>query len=62
MTEAYRSGLDLTFTIRFYRPYEFIACCAGSGGSILNVDSSAGVVAMRLERINLCWYNRRSAD
>ena len=39
--------------------WEFIAYCAGTGGSILIIGSAAGVAAMGLERIGFFWYVRR---
>ena len=36
--------------------WEFIAYCAGTGGSILIIGSAAGVAAMGLERIHFFWY------
>jgi NhaD family Na+/H+ antiporter len=39
--------------------WEFIAYCAGTGGSILIIGSAAGVAAMGLERIRFFWYVRR---
>jgi Na+/H+ antiporter NhaD/arsenite permease-like protein len=41
--------------------WEFIAYCAGTGGSILIIGSSAGVAAMGLEKIEFFWYARRIA-
>ncbi|UWU73830.1 sodium:proton antiporter NhaD [Bradyrhizobium huanghuaihaiense] len=41
--------------------WEFIAYCAGTGGSILIIGSAAGVTAMGLERIEFLWYARRIA-
>jgi len=41
--------------------WEFIASCAGTGGSILIIGSAAGVAAMGLERIEFLWYARRIA-
>ena len=41
--------------------WEFIAYCAGTGGSILIIGSAAGVAAMGLERIEFLWYARRVA-
>ncbi|MGX4805658.1 sodium:proton antiporter NhaD [Bradyrhizobium guangdongense] len=41
--------------------WEFIAYCAGTGGSILIIGSAAGVAAMGLERIDFLWYARRIA-
>lgn len=39
--------------------WEFIAYCAGTGGSILIIGSAAGVAAMGLERIEFLWYLKR---
>jgi Na+/H+ antiporter NhaD/arsenite permease-like protein len=39
--------------------WEFLAYCAGTGGSILIIGSAAGVAAMGLERIHFFWYVRR---
>lgn len=39
--------------------WEFIAYCAGTGGSILIIGSAAGVAAMGLERITFIWYLRK---
>ncbi|WP_102406520.1 sodium:proton antiporter NhaD [Parabacteroides bouchesdurhonensis] len=36
--------------------WQFLAYCAGVGGSMLIVGSAAGVVVMGLERINFIWY------
>ena len=36
--------------------WEFIAYCAGTGGSILIIGSAAGVAAMGLEKIHFFWY------
>jgi Na+/H+ antiporter NhaD/arsenite permease-like protein len=39
--------------------WEFMAYCAGTGGSLLIIGSAAGVAAMGLERIEFFWYARR---
>lgn len=36
--------------------WEFLAYCAGTGGSILIIGSAAGVAAMGLEKIEFFWY------
>lgn len=41
--------------------WEFMAYCAGTGGSILVIGSAAGVAAMGIERIEFLWYARRIA-
>lgn len=39
--------------------WEFIAYCAGTGGSVLIIGSAAGVAAMGLEKIDFIWYLRK---
>jgi Na+/H+ antiporter NhaD/arsenite permease-like protein len=39
--------------------WEFLAYCAGTGGSILVIGSAAGVAAMGLEQIRFFWYMKR---
>ena len=39
--------------------WEFLAYCAGTGGSILIIGSAAGVAAMGIEKINFMWYVRK---
>jgi Na+/H+ antiporter NhaD/arsenite permease-like protein len=39
--------------------WEFVAYCAGTGGSILIIGSASGVAAMGLERIHFFWYVKR---
>jgi Na+/H+ antiporter NhaD/arsenite permease-like protein len=39
--------------------WEFLAYCAGTGGSILVIGSAAGVAAMGLEKIDFIWYLRK---
>jgi Na+/H+ antiporter NhaD/arsenite permease-like protein len=39
--------------------WEFIAYCAGTGGSILIIGSAAGVAVMGLEKIDFIWYFRK---
>jgi Na+/H+ antiporter NhaD/arsenite permease-like protein len=41
--------------------WEFMAYCAGTGGSILIIGSAAGVAAMGIEKIQFIWYMRRIA-
>ena len=36
--------------------WEFLAYCAGTGGSALIIGSAAGVAAMGLEKIEFFWY------
>ncbi len=51
------------YSLQQYPPdsflWEFMAYCAGTGGSILIIGSAAGVAAMGLEKIDFIWYARR---
>lgn len=39
--------------------WEFLAYCAGTGGSALIIGSAAGVAAMGLEKIEFFWYMKK---
>jgi Na+/H+ antiporter NhaD/arsenite permease-like protein len=39
--------------------WQFLAYCAGTGGSALIIGSAAGVAAMGLEKIDFGWYLRK---
>jgi Na+/H+ antiporter NhaD/arsenite permease-like protein len=39
--------------------WEFIAYCAGTGGSCLIIGSAAGVAAMGMEKIDFLWYMKK---
>ncbi len=39
--------------------WQFLAYCAGTGGSALIIGSAAGVAVMGLERIDFVWYLRK---
>ncbi len=39
--------------------WEFLAYCAGTGGSMLIIGSAAGVAAMGMEKINFIWYLKK---
>lgn len=39
--------------------WEFLAYCAGTGGSALIIGSAAGVAAMGMEKIEFFWYLKR---
>ncbi|EME68844.1 putative Na+/H+ antiporter [Paramagnetospirillum caucaseum] len=51
------------YSLQQYPPdhflWEFLAYCAGTGGSILIIGSAAGVAAMGLEKIHFFWYVRK---
>ena len=39
--------------------WEYLAYCAGTGGSILIIGSAAGVAVMGMEKINFIWYLKK---
>ena len=39
--------------------WEFVAYCAGTGGSCLIIGSAAGVAAMGMEKIDFIWYLKK---
>lgn len=39
--------------------WQFLAYCAGTGGSILIIGSAAGVAAMGMEKIDFIWYFKK---
>jgi Na+/H+ antiporter NhaD/arsenite permease-like protein len=39
--------------------WEYLAYCAGTGGSILIIGSAAGVAVMGMEKIDFIWYIRK---
>jgi NhaD family Na+/H+ antiporter len=39
--------------------WEFLAYCAGTGGSVLIIGSAAGVAAMGMEKIDFFWYLKK---
>lgn len=39
--------------------WEYLAYCAGTGGSILIIGSAAGVATMGMEKIDFMWYVRK---
>jgi Na+/H+ antiporter NhaD/arsenite permease-like protein len=46
----------LSYFVEDGRFWQFLAYCAGTGGSVLIIGSAAGVAAMGLERIDFIWY------
>ncbi len=50
-------GLDVYPTGHYF--WEFLAYCAGTGGSCLIIGSAAGVAAMGMEKIEFFWYLRK---
>ena len=39
--------------------WEYLAYCAGTGGSILIIGSAAGVAAMGIEKVDFIWYLKK---
>lgn len=39
--------------------WQYLAYCAGTGGSILIIGSAAGVAAMGMEKVDFIWYLKR---
>ena len=39
--------------------WQFLAFCAGTGGSILIIGSAAGLAAMGMQKINFFWYVKK---
>lgn len=50
---------DLNSFPNDHRIWEFLAYCAGTGGSILIIGSAAGVAVMGMEKIDFLWYLKR---
>lgn len=51
------------YDMKIYPPdhmiWEYLAYCAGTGGSMLIIGSAAGVAAMGMEKIDFIWYLKR---
>jgi Na+/H+ antiporter NhaD/arsenite permease-like protein len=51
------------YSLETYPPdsflWEFMAYCAGTGGSVFIIGSAAGVAAMGMEKIDFIWYVRK---
>ncbi|GIV37315.1 MAG: sodium:proton antiporter [Cyclobacteriaceae bacterium] len=41
--------------------WEYLAYCAGTGGSVLIIGSAAGVAVMGMEKIDFIWYMKRAS-
>ncbi len=44
-----------------HKLWEFMAYCAGTGGSMLVIGSAAGVAVMGIEKLDFIWYLKRIA-
>ncbi len=47
------------FFVQNGRFWEFLAYCAGTGGSVLIIGSAAGVAVMGMEKIDFIWYMKK---
>jgi Na+/H+ antiporter NhaD/arsenite permease-like protein len=50
---------DMTIYYQDHLIWEYLAYCAGTGGSILIIGSAAGVAVMGMEKIDFIWYLKR---
>jgi NhaD family Na+/H+ antiporter len=50
---------DLTTFPTDSKLWEFLAYCAGTGGSVLIIGSAAGVAVMGMEKIDFMWYLKK---
>jgi Na+/H+ antiporter NhaD/arsenite permease-like protein len=50
---------DLSTYPMDHKLWEFMAFCAGTGGSMLIIGSAAGVAAMGMEKIDFMWYAKK---
>lgn len=57
------AGAQGMYSLQHFPPdhyyWEFLAYCAGTGGSLLIIGSAAGVAAMGLEKIDFFWYIKK---
>ena len=52
------SGANVIFDVN-HPFWEFLAYCAGTGGSLLIIGSAAGVAVMGMEKIDFIWYLKK---
>ncbi len=50
---------DMTVYYQDHLIWEYLAYCAGTGGSVLIIGSAAGVAVMGMEKIDFIWYLKR---
>jgi len=50
---------DLSLFTTDHMVWQYLAYCAGTGGSMLIIGSAAGVAAMGMEKISFIWYVRK---
>lgn len=59
LVAAYMGMYDLQSFPVDHMMWEYLAYCAGTGGSILIIGSAAGVAAMGMEKIEFAWYLKK---
>lgn len=59
LVAAAQGMYDLTRYPTDHYFWEFLAYCAGTGGSVLIIGSAAGVAAMGMEKISFFWYLKK---
>lgn len=59
LVAAAQGMYDLSVYPQDHYFWEFLAYCAGTGGSALIIGSAAGVAAMGMEKINFMWYLKK---
>lgn len=63
IAQAAQTGVADVARLELFRQdglfWEFLAYCAGTGGSCLIIGSAAGVAAMGMEKIPFTWYLKR---
>jgi len=52
------TGAEVDFAVN-HPFWEFLAYCAGTGGSLLIIGSAAGVAVMGMEKIDFIWYLKK---
>ena len=52
-------SVDLHPFLQNHAFWEFLAYCAGTGGSLLIIGSAAGVAVMGMEKIDFIWYLKK---
>jgi Na+/H+ antiporter NhaD/arsenite permease-like protein len=59
LVAAYMGMYDLQSFPTDHFLWEYLAYCAGTGGSILIIGSAAGVAAMGIEKVEFMWYLKK---
>lgn len=52
---------DMTIYPQDHLIWEYLAYCAGTGGSVLIIGSAAGVAVMGMEKIDFIWYMKKAS-